>query len=121
MSVNPSPIKRAFICPLCGTPIDAMTPEETAYAPAPKDWVPTSDDERQNRAEFAIAQNMEANEALIWAHFESHHNLREAVMALGTARQALFDIANRITATSEVPGHIAVAIHELAERGLGNL
>lgn len=91
--VNPSPMKRAFVCPLCGEPIDAMEPHETAKAPAPEGWVPNlSVAPEVNAVNFAVAQNLAANEALIWSHISSMHTMREAVLALGQARNALMEI-----------------------------
>lgn len=126
MTVNPSPMTRAFICPLCGAPIEAMTPEQTVNAPAPKDWDyserpgETFGEAMQRGAEFRLAQNMEANEALIWAHFESHHSLKEAVLALGVARNALMEI-REILAGGDYAELKVDLVEPVVERGLGNV
>lgn len=120
MSTNPSPLKRAFVCPLCGEPIDALEPHETRNAPAPDDWEPNlSVNYAQNAAQFAMAQNMAANEALIWAHFESYHSLREAVLALGVARNALMEIRPLADDMRKYETSTANLIDDLVDRGLG--
>ncbi len=122
MTINPSPLQRAFICPLCGEAIEAMDPTETKDAPSPEGWVPNlSLNPIQNAVNFAMAQNMAANEAIIWAHFESHHTLREAVLALGRARNALMEI---VTLCDDVVApdaiDLAMNIEPVANRGLGD-
>jgi hypothetical protein len=124
MTVNPSPIKRAFVCPLCGAIIDSMEPHETKNAPAPEgwdfDWSSDDPQERLQRSlEFRLAQNMAANEAIIWAHFEGHHTLREAVLALGQARNALMDIRETLNTMTLAQPNLTDAISEAVERGLG--
>ena len=122
MSINPSPIQpAAFICPLCGERIEAMTMTDTRNAPAPEDWTPNlSLHPSVNAANFATAQNLEANEALIHAHMLSNHTMHEALLALGVARNALFDIVNMAADWNDPDESLGWADKaiEVAERGL---
>lgn len=122
MSINPSPIQpAAFICPLCGERIEAMTMTDTRNAPAPEDWTPNlSLHPSVNAANFATAQNLEANEALIHAHMLSNHTMHEALLALGVARNALFDIHAICHEQASAPDAAVIAgdILEVVERGL---
>jgi len=121
MTVNPSPMKRAFICPLCGEPIEAMTPEETVNAPTPEGWEPDlSAHPLANAAAFRHAQNTAANEALIQAHLLSNHTMEQALRALGTARNALMEIVSMAEAASHGGAPMTNLDYALlANRGLG--
>jgi hypothetical protein len=81
-----------FECPLCTHVIKTLEPHETPPQIAFR--FETREDEPLLAAalRFRMEQNMAANEALIWAHIETHHTLRDAVMALGAARTALLTI-----------------------------
>jgi hypothetical protein len=105
-----------FVCPVGGCIIDGLDASQTKDAPAPVGWQPPGDDIITNAASFAVAQNMQANEALILAHVESQHTVKQLLIALGVARNALQEIRETL-ATNGALG--AATIYRLIDRGLG--
>lgn len=105
-----------WLCFICGEAIDGLDAEQTKDAPPPKNWAyDKSLSIAENAVAYATVQNIEANEALILAHMEGQHTIREVLLALGQARNALSEIR-------EVAGGWAEWETELAEtvaRGLG--
>ena len=106
-----------YVCPICGDLIEALSPEETKNAPTPEDWEPNlSANPVHNALDFAAAQNMAANEALILSHYELSHSMRELAVALGAARSALQDIWAMVDQRQSLPPS---KIAKVIERGLG--
>src|SRR5689334_3236762 len=88
--------KHFFVCPLCGELIEALGPEETRQAPMPA--VDTSaDTPLQAHIRQRIEQNVAANEAVLELHMAINHTMKEALLALGEARNALMDIREVLT------------------------
>jgi len=91
-------------CPIAGCEIDLLNPEQVAGG----NWSGTQE-------EF-IATVVKANEAIILAHAETAHTVHDIMVALGTARQALFDIREATILAVAVD---APSLRARVERGLG--
>jgi hypothetical protein len=103
-----------FNCPLCEHLIKVLEPAEVP--PTLAFEFERRDDENPLQAaiRYRIEQATAANEQLIWAHIETHHTLRDAVMALGVARNALRNLREVTSGWAE-----AEQIEEYVSRGLG--
>jgi hypothetical protein len=97
MSVNPSPLRPAALaCPVCGEAIAILTPS----------------------VELTEEQIVEATEMMVLVHVQTRHTTHEVLAALGTARNALMDIAPLADDMRKYETATANAIDEAVERGL---
>ena len=92
------------LCPVCHGEIDLLNPDQ----------VPVREGESTQER---IDRIVEANESLILAHAKATHSLRDAMVALGTARSALIEIRDSIG--PPVPGSVGEALVATINRGLG--
>ena len=95
-----------FICPLCREKIERVDPAET---PGPADL--------QGR----IEQLMRLDEQAILFHFQISHTMKDVVMAMGQARNALAEIIAMIETAEARPDAylLAKGASDIARRGLG--
>lgn len=100
MAVNPSPLDQpiALLCPICREPIEVLRPD-----------VPMTEEQR-----------VEATEAMILMHVQAQHTMHSVLAALGTARNALMDIADACEYQTAPDARVlGDALRPMIHRGLG--
>lgn len=106
-------------CPLCPEVIRLPDLAEVAADDAALEAAPTI----QAAIDQRMREHHAATEALVFAHFELTHTMREFAEALGTARNALQEIHSRVNHPSnwgptDVTDGLRILDH-LCHRGLG--